>query len=162
MAWTTPKIDWTTGELVTAADLNTMNENLAALKQPATAVYTTTADITADVREFTDIDSDNLNLTITTAGGDVLLHFHGSMVQMDKSSMFLDIEVDGTRLGGDDGILKNEFRNITGDPSGARIISFTRLFQGLGAGSHTFKLLWRGTRGSKTLRLGAQFWVREI
>ena len=32
MAWTTPKTDWTTGELVTAADMNAVGENLAADK----------------------------------------------------------------------------------------------------------------------------------
>ena len=32
MAWTTPKTDWAVGELVTAEDMNTLGENLAALK----------------------------------------------------------------------------------------------------------------------------------
>ena len=45
MAWTTPKTNWATGELVTAEDLNAINENLAALKHPAIASYTTTQDI---------------------------------------------------------------------------------------------------------------------
>ncbi len=31
MAWTTPKTDWSTGELVTAEDMNAVGENLAAL-----------------------------------------------------------------------------------------------------------------------------------
>ena len=32
MAWTTPKTNWATGELVTAEDMNAINENLVALK----------------------------------------------------------------------------------------------------------------------------------
>lgn len=161
MAWTTPKTDWNTGELVTAADVNAIGENLVALKHPIIATYTTTEDIDADVREFADIDSTNLNLTINTTGGDVLAHFHGSMVQRDASSLYLDIEVDGVRLGGDDGILKNQLRNVTHDPSGARVVSFSRVIDNLDVGSHSFKLQWKGTRGTKTLRTGAQFWVRE-
>ena len=31
MAWTTPKTDWETGELVAASDLNAIGENLAVL-----------------------------------------------------------------------------------------------------------------------------------
>lgn len=37
MPWTTPKINWTVGELVTADDFNTMGENLVALKDLLTA-----------------------------------------------------------------------------------------------------------------------------
>ena len=40
MAWTTPKTNWATGELVTAEDLNAINENLVALKHPPTVVGT--------------------------------------------------------------------------------------------------------------------------
>ncbi|MCY4020248.1 MAG: hypothetical protein OXG39_12650 [Chloroflexi bacterium] len=42
MAWTTPKTDWNTGELVTAADMNAIGENFAALKnlQTSVAAYT--------------------------------------------------------------------------------------------------------------------------
>ena len=32
MAWTTPKTDWETGELVAASDMNEIGENLAVLK----------------------------------------------------------------------------------------------------------------------------------
>ena len=161
MTWTTPKTNWNTGELVTAADMNAMNENLAALKQPATAVYTTTADITADVREFTDIDSENLNLTLTTAGGDVLVHFHGSITQRDNHTVYLDIKIDEALLGGADGTLVNQLPNPSGSNHGTSIVSFTRLIQNLSAGSHTFKLQWKGTT-TQILKVGAQFWAREI
>ena len=75
MAWTTPKTDWTVGELVSASDMNTLGENLAALKQPATAVGTTTAEIEMQSADYVDVDGGALNLSITTTGGDVLAHF---------------------------------------------------------------------------------------
>ena len=47
MAWTTPKTDWTTGELVSAEDMNAVGENLAALKDPATEIGRTIVEIFA-------------------------------------------------------------------------------------------------------------------
>lgn len=166
MAWTTPKTDWATGELVAASDLNAIGENMAALVAPPTAVYTTTADIAFSAStEFTDVDSDNLNLTISTNGGDVLVHFHGSMSQYDNRWFSLDVEVDGARLGGDDGLLKNDHHNVSGAETGISAVSFTHLLRDLAAGSHTFKLQWKdepSRRAEHGLLAGAQFWVREI
>ncbi|MCY4073759.1 MAG: hypothetical protein OXG60_20900 [Chloroflexi bacterium] len=160
MAWTTPKTDWSTGELVAAADLNAMNENLAALRQLSTIVsHTTTADINVDTAHdlFEDVDSNDLNLTLVTAGGGVLVHFHGVFHRgtSNDTDNCLDIVLDGTRQGGEDGLMR--FRV----DSHRRVESFTRLFQNLGAGSHTFRLQWRNWRHVKLLA-GAQFWVREI
>lgn len=151
MAWTTPKTNWATGELVTAADLNAIGENLAALKNPSTAAYTSTADITESIRtEFEDVDS-KFNLTLTTAGGDVVVHFHGSLDYADRR---FDVEVDGSRLGDvENGIYRSHI-----DPG---FVCFTHLIQELSAGSHTFKLQSKG-RSIRTLRASAQFWVREI
>ena len=69
MAWTTPKTDWATGELVTAEDMNAVGENLAVLGNLAKASYLTTARYERYTNDYVDIDSDNLNLTITTTGG---------------------------------------------------------------------------------------------
>jgi len=158
MPWTTPKTDWETGELVAASDMNAIGENFAALQHPATAAYITTADISKTLSEFGDVDSDNLNLTITTTGGDVLVHFHGLVNLGEFQSARIDVEVDGTRQGGDDGIV-----HIYADRQrGAKVRetpSFTRLIQNLSAGSHTFKLQWKG---NVIVKAGAQFWVREI
>ena len=71
------KTDWETGELVAAGDMHAIGEKFAALKHPATLAYKTTADIRRSLSQFEDVDSNNLNLTITTAGGDVLVHLHG-------------------------------------------------------------------------------------
>ena len=157
MTWTAPKTDWSTGELFAAEDMNAIGANLAALKDPATAAYTTTEDINVDIREFTDIDSDNLSLTITTVGGDVLVHFHGSVQRNNHRWVYFDIDVDGTRLGGDDGILRTHIAH--GD--GHDIVSFSRLIQNLSAGSHTFKLQCK-TSAEIKLYAEAQYWAREV
>ena len=162
MAWTTPKTDWTTGELVSASDMNSIGENLAALKQPAPAVGETTAHITKNSGSFVDIDRDNLNLTITTRGGDVLVHFHGSVRHTDggrSATVYFDIDVDSSRQGGNDGIMENKMDGHY------HSVSFTRLIQNLSAGPHTFKLQWRENSGSgrgAILAPKAQLWVREI
>jgi len=71
MARTTPKTDWETGELVAASDMNAIGENLAALDnvRETVATYKTSAEIGDTSRTFVDVDSSNLNLSITAAGG---------------------------------------------------------------------------------------------
>lgn len=151
MAWTTPKTDWETGELVAASDLNAIGENLAALKHPATAVYTTTADLSIPKDgSFSDLGS-SFNLALNTTGGDVTIHFHG---KVSSGGMRLDVAVDGSRIGdSDDGIWRSH-----GDD---QFVCFSRLVQNLSAGSHVFKLQSQCFYG-RTLYAGAQFWVREI
>lgn len=164
MTWTTPKTDWNNGELVVAADLNAIGENLAALRGTSTAAsYTTTADIVINsaLRDFIDIDSDNLNLTIATNGGDVLVHFDGSLRVGDAQYVYLDVEVDGARLGGTNGILSHQMVEVSGVRYADNIVSFTRLIPNLSPGSHTFKFQWRSSfRFSMKAR--AHYWVREI
>ena len=150
MTWTTPKTDWTSDDLVAASDMNVIGENLAALKNPSTAAYATAADMSiSNSSAFADIDS-NFNLTITTTGGDVLVHFHGTVTH---SGLRIDVDVDGTRQG-------DAAYGIRRGGLNHELVSFSRLIQGLSAGSHTFKL--QGRSSSATLRAGAQFWVREI
>ncbi len=152
MAWTTPKTDWEVGELVSAGEMNAVGENLAEIDRvrKAVAAHATTADLSIPHSgTFVDIDSD-FNLTITTAGGDVLVHFHGVVA---NRGLKIDVEVDGTRQGdADHGLRYGGVDNET--------VSFTRLVQNLSAGSHTFKL--QGRNSTTTLRRHAQFWVREI
>ena len=112
MARTTPKTNWAVGELVTAEEMNAIGENLAMLRHPATAVaaYTTTEDTRARAADFTDVDSNNLNLTITTAGGDVLVHFDGSVPCGQGQYGHFDVEANGTRQGGDNGLTQFALR----------------------------------------------------
>lgn len=163
--WTTPKT-WSTGEALSASDMNThIRDNLGALKAPPTAVYTCdeVSDYVTSQTTFVDVDASNLTLTITTTGGDVMVGFHGH-IYANGGICHLDVEVDGTREGGDDGItvVYSNYRQA---------VSFTRLITNLDAGTHTFKLQWKVTAGSAALYAGAgtanlnvhpQFWVREI
>jgi hypothetical protein len=171
MAWTTPK-DWTTDELVTASDLNThLRDNLNALKSPPSAHFEAneSSDYTTTSTSFVDVDATagKLSLTITTNGGDVLVHFHGSVENGGGSAIFFDVAVDGTRTAGDDGILRARASTTTDTVP----VSFTRLITGLSAGAHTFKLQWKVGANTATLCAGAgtsgkdvhpQFWAREV
>lgn len=173
MAWTTPRT-WAVGEAITADLLNEqLRDNLSVLKDPGSANYEAdeTGDYTTTSSSFVDVDATNLALTIETNGGDVLVHFHGSIKNSNAGGiMFFDIDVDGTRHGGDDGCIVVE--NPDAATASQRIaISFTRLITGLAAGSHTFKLQWKRSAGTITLYAGAgstngdvhpQFWAREV
>ncbi len=167
MAWTTPKT-WAVDELVTASALNThMRDNLNALKAPPTAHYEVdeASDYTTNSTSFVDVDATHLALTITTSGGDVLVHFHANPSIGAPAFLHFDVDVDGARVGGDDGIVRYS------TPSYNVPVSFTRLITGLAAGEHVFTLQWKVNSGTATLYAGAgtsgydvhpQFWAREI
>lgn len=158
MAWNTPKVDWETGELVTATNLDQIGENLNTLKSPPTVSHVTTTTYSVNSSTFVDVNATNLNLSLDTNGGDVLIHFEGVVSRLgnDNGDVFFDVEVDGNRLGGTNGITQRYY------DSAGRPIGFTRLHS-LSAGSHTFKLQWRETGpDSAQLAASAQFWVREV
>lgn len=155
MAWTTPKTNWATGELVAASDMNAIGENLALLGNLQKAVGTTTARISSTSKIFVDVDSSNLNLTITTSGRDVLVQFSGTVNHDGGAKGRYDVEVDGTRLGGVDGLRWDTEHN-------GMVLTFSHLVQNLSAGSHTFKLQWRTHGGTLNIYPYSQFWVREI
>lgn len=157
MAWTTPKTDWATGELVTAADMNVLGENLAALRRLSTeiAICTTTERIMSSSHSFVDVDADNLNLTLTTSGGIALVQFSGTINHDTGARSWFDVEVDGVRQGGSDGIWINYGFDIVS-------LNFTHLIQNLSPGSHTFKLQWKTNTGRLNMEPYSQFWVREI
>jgi hypothetical protein len=170
MAWTTPAT-WAVDQLVTATDLNThLRDNLNALKTPPSAHYEANqgSDYTTTSTSFVDVDSTNFALTITTAGGDVFLGFHGSVESSGPSGICFDVLVDGVaQVGGNDGIVR--VRPDSG--SDGHCPSFARLVSGLAAGQHTFKLQWKTFSGTATLFAGAgtsakdvhpQFWAREM
>ena len=167
MAWTTPKADWATGELVAASDMNAIGENLNVLRDASAsgnlsrAVGTTTQQLSVGPNlAFANIDSTNLNLAITTTGGDVLAHFNGSIKHSSSraAAALFDITTDGQRVGGGDGILECKMDGYY------HIASFTRLIQNLSAGPHTFAVQWREHRSGDSVILApkAQLWVREI
>ncbi len=167
MTWTTPKT-WQVDELVTAADMNThIRDNLNALKSPPNAVYTPdeTGDYTTQSGSFEAVDATNLALTLTTNGGDLLVHLHATVKNSASARIYFDVTVDGTRVAGDDGII------ATALSDSPEVVSFTRLVSGLSAGEHTVTLVWKVSAGTATLYAGAgtsgldlhpQFWAREV
>ena len=166
MAWTTPKTDWVAGNAVTAALMNNIGENLVALKAPPSAAYVVDAgsNYTTTSATFVDVDVTNLALTITTTGGDVMVHFHGVVDHSTTGIVYLDVDVDGARTAGDDGLA-----GMAGTDENT--VSFTRLISGLSAGAHTFKLQWKTSTSTATIYAGVpassrdwhpQFWVREV
>ena len=164
MAWTSPKT-WT-AEVLTSSDLNThLRDNLNELKDPPSDEYSVNevADYTTTSTSFTNVDGTDLSFTFTTNGGDVMVHFHGT-VNNGAGTVFLDFTVDAVRHAGDDGIMRCPSNNTSS-------MAFTELVTGLAAGSHTFELQWKVSGGTGTMYAGAataaldlhpQFWVREV
>jgi hypothetical protein len=169
MPWTTPKT-WVNNDPLTASDMNThIRDNLNALKAPPTAQYTANeaSNYQTTGTTFASVDATNLNLSITTTGGDVLIGFHGTALNSTTGVTMFDVLLDNTtRLGGDDG-----FFSTGGTANLYQVASFVHLVTGLSAGTHNFKLQWRVSSGTTTLYAGAgtanadthpQFWVREV
>jgi hypothetical protein len=170
MAWTAPTTR-STGELITASIWNTdIVDNLVVLKDPETQSYILNegADYTTTSTSFVDIDAGTgantkLRLDPTTQGGDLIVHFEGTFYQASAITG-IDLLVDGSRLGGDDGLLVAYH--------GLRVpTALTRLLTGLAATTHTIKMQWKVVSGTATLYAGAgtgnydchpQFWTREI
>jgi hypothetical protein len=165
MAWTTPKTDWAESNLVTETHLNDIGSNLAELKAPPSANYELdeTSDYTTTSSSFVDIDDEELSLTIDTTGGDIMVGFIGSFNSSGDNHNFLELDLDGSAVAGDDGICKWRDRN---EKTG-----FVYLITGVSATSHIIKLQWKRDAGTLTLYAGAgtsdadvhpQFWAREV
>jgi hypothetical protein len=164
MAWTTP-VDWTTGQMLSAADLNKVNANLNALKSPPYDLKKGNGSTTMSTASTTYVDvSSSLNISFTTYGGLIMLGFTGTVAIPAGANFFLDVEVDGlTQLG--NGSLFY-FGNST--PAGLSLpVTFTTFTAALTANqSHSFALRWKATAGTVTLINNANsvpiFWAREV
>jgi hypothetical protein len=178
MSWTTPKT-WTPDEVVTATDMNIhVRDNLNALKTPPGSqvvrnngtAYSTTS------TSFVPVDSTNLKVTLTTAGGAVMVGFQGTAHADSATSrhMSFDVRIDGTTnwaesQGYAGGIVTTAIQSTV-----AQGVSFGPVFiHGLPAGQHTFELMWRMNGGTGYLHSDTNdaeyrneepviFWAREI
>jgi len=178
--WTPPK-DWQTGAVVTAAEMNTyISNNLLALKNRVSAQYrlAEATDYSTTSTSFVDVDATRLALTLETTGGHLLVGFHGVVRTFNGMGVYFDVDIDGTRVGGDDGITMTE----ANETYSAQNLSFVRLVTGIEAGSHTVKLQWKkatSTANAVVLYAGGsshistvgqtvegmmhpQFWVLEV
>lgn len=147
MAWTSPKT-WIDGNKLSALELNEQlrdNLNYLFAKPSASYILDEAANYTTTSNSWVDIDSTNLALSITTGGGDVLVWFNGLVVPYNASTarVGLDIDVDGSRIAGDHGIVsKNTYASGAYFVPSVSPLTIVRLVTGLSAGSHTFKLQW--------------------
>lgn len=164
-AWVNPPTR-STNDLINATIWNQdVVANTQALKNPPSDQYTANESSDyAGTGSWADVDATNWSFSVTTTGGDVMVHFDGTVYTTGAAAnVQLDVAVDGTRDGGDDGYIK---QNVSATPT---VVSFTRLITGLTAGSHTFTLQWlagtvarmaAGSGGSHDVH--PQFWVREV
>lgn len=126
------------------------------------------SDYTTTSTSFTDVDATALVLDIFTRGTsqDVQASF-ACTIDITSSGVYLDINIDGVRHGGDDGFAVSPASGQTN----RSIFSFVRLISDLTPGTHTFTLQWKVASGTATMYAGAgtsdrdihpQFSVREI
>ncbi len=144
MTWTTPRT-WGTGDLVTAADLNEqVRDNLAYLKT-ATTFDTVEVDTnySSTATFFTDVDTNNLTLTVNTRGKLALVGFEVAARQSQTShAICFDVTVDGNRVGSNfRGLAYHRISNSR-DVNAATPVSAQHWLANLTAGTHVIKLVW--------------------
>lgn len=162
MAWTTPKT-WTS-EVLTSNDMNTyLSDNTQFLYDKVTAgfaeyTYTrgSSVDYSTTSTGFVNIDGANMSTTLTTAGGDLLVNFTGSVRRSGGSAqdIFVAVYLNGTSY---------QLRQVV--DSGSYNVSFTRVFNNVPAGSNALSMAWRCGAAGITLILNgthSHFSVREL
>ncbi len=170
-AWHTP-LTWQVDQLVTEADLNSqLRDNLGFLKDPPTAFVSLDEerDYVTSSNSFVDVDRDRLALSLTTAGGDLLVVFFGMLRNPHgNGGGSLDLLLDGSRIGRDDGLTGCDTGSTHWQP-----VSFCALLRNLPGGQHNIHLQWKRTNRSGAIYMSAgagtatadyhpQFWAREI
>ena len=166
MGYTTPKT-WG-NEAVFAGDMNIyLRDNFKALKYPPTAYYLIDrdTDYSTTSTSFTDIHSTEMALSITLdVESDVMLGLQCVLYSSSSIRIYLRVDVDGSPLQADDGLLVSE-------ASGVRTICPMLLIPALAAGEHTFKMQWKVSSGTGVMNSGAGtsgrdtkglFWVRVM
>ena len=147
--WATPKT-WNDGDPLTGTNMNDeLRDELIAVKTPAHAYgkVDEASNYSINTTSWTDVDTTNLAMTVVTSGGVIDVWFNANLYYVSGTGTtfaYLDIDVDGTRQGGDDGLAHLE---ITSTLTAAAI--HVRCYvSGLSAASHTFKLQWKRVTGT--------------
>jgi hypothetical protein len=163
--WTLPRT-WATGEIVTAAQLNThLRDNLDYLKLredtplnhftcTSSTAYTTTSST------FTDMDSAGLTGTLVTTGGPVLIGAAMSWKSSGTSiDVCLDVAINGARIG-------HATYGVTMMQSVAANLLLPVAWsqvRALAAGAYALKLQWRTSSGTLSAGpTGTQFYAVEL
>jgi hypothetical protein len=108
-----------------------LRDNMTHIKNPPNSQYAPVYDnssLSTASTTFVDISSD-YSLTIETFGGDLLITLSGN-----AERAYFDIAIDGSRLGGIDGIQKVAVRAS---------LNINWIHQGLAPGTHTISAQWR-------------------
>jgi hypothetical protein len=150
--WTTPRT-WATGDLVTAADMNThLRDNLLYLKD-ATRFNAVVSDSTysSTQQAFVDVDSGALTLTVSTRGTLALVGFETAVRQSSVTQgIALDVTVDGVRLGTSArGLVYHSITTVR-DYGVVTPVRAQHWLTNLAAGTHTLKLVWQQVDSSAT------------
>lgn len=164
--WTQPRT-WATGEIVTAAQLNShLRDNLEYLRQRedtalnhfacnSASGYSTTS------TSFTDVDAAALSGTLTTTGGPLLIGAAGSWKSSGTSiDICLDVTLNGVRIG-------HPSYGVTFMQSVAANLYLPVAWsqvRPLAAGTYALKLQWRTSSGTLTLGpySAVQFYAVEL
>lgn len=159
MAWTTPKT-WIS-EVLTSDDMNTyLSDNTQYLYDeitytPGEYTYTrgSAVDYSTTSTSFVDIDNPNMVGTITTDGGDVRVTFAGTLYGTNNAIARIAVNYDGENWRPVWSLI-----NLSGSN-----VSFSYVFNGVSAGSHTFRMRWLTNTGTINLRgLHSHFSIREL
>ncbi|MCK6580629.1 MAG: hypothetical protein L6Q98_21265 [Anaerolineae bacterium] len=170
MAWTTPK-NWSTGELVTASDLNVqLKGNLEILKDPVTKSTRFTPGTQPQITSTTFVDIDtSLSWTsgngtaVTTAGGALMIGLSGRVYHSPGgfTDCYFDINIDGVSQGapGTNGILWVYGSNAYQFP-----FSIAWLTPALPAGQKNIKIQCKrgGGNANPVQIFEVNAWVREV
>jgi hypothetical protein len=161
----------TSSTVLTAVQMNYFKTNLDYLKNPRQAGDTYFGQVltTINVTSLTYIDaSASLNLSFHTSGEPVLYTLMTNLrVNTAARVGYLDVNVDGTRLGDATLGLWNIDRHTTGSSLNGGInpefYLMQRLIPGLSAGLHTFKLqVAISAAGNFDLINGITVWGRPL
>lgn len=153
--WTIPKT-WESGDIVTAADLNThLRDNMLYLKSANQfALAESDQNYTTTTTTWADIDASNLSLDITTHGGVCLVTFTGALTYGSSlSGAYLDFTVDGTRQGGTYGLTRLLMDGSNLNTTQPIVWGFQWWLPSLAAGNHTLRAQWRQTSAGTQLKL---------
>jgi len=175
MTWNQPKTNWQPDEIVTAADMNEIGQNLNTLRDASLYIqnidrgsdYTTNSTVFVNVDPAADPTINPLAAAFNSSGKPLLVSLAGSITNSNlaDTAVYFDLSVDGGSVGGSDGILR-----VTARAGEARNASFV-YWLNLPAGPHTVFLRWRVASGTAILWAGAgtsgadvhpQFAVREL
>ena len=150
MGWTTP-VTWAAGTVVSASDMNAQlrdNMDYVHSRKPVSInLLNDGADYTTTSTSFVDVDATDLSKSITTTTGRVLILVACVISSSVSAETSLDVAMDGTLIGS-----ANTLGIVTHNTNTRSLMSFATVKTGVSNGSHTFKLQWRTSTGTATMR----------